>query len=166
MNFLLRIVNIVSMSAHVCILASYRIVIGDEKWILYNNFRRRHQWLGKSARPKPEPREEFHWKKILLCVGWDMRGIIHYELLQDNQTITAEYYCQQLKNLAQLLKEAFSFNQLLRDYPSTRQCTSTYRAYDSRIYSVFMLEKTSLPTWLSRYFSIWILWARHSKIDK
>ena len=29
-----------------------------------------------------------------------MRGIIHYELLQNNQTITAELYFQQLKKLS------------------------------------------------------------------
>lgn len=30
----------------------------------------------------------------MLCVWWDMEGIIHYELLPENQTITKELYCE------------------------------------------------------------------------
>jgi hypothetical protein len=31
----------------------------------------------------------------MLCIWWDMEGIIHYELLERNLTVTAERYCQQ-----------------------------------------------------------------------
>ena len=42
---------------------------GDEKWIPYNIFRRRHQWLEKSARSKPEPKKELYPKKICYVSG-------------------------------------------------------------------------------------------------
>ena len=35
----------------------------------------------------------------MLCLWWDMRGLIHYELLCPNQTITAAKYCSQLEDL-------------------------------------------------------------------
>jgi hypothetical protein len=33
----------------------------------------------------------------MLCIRWDMDGIIIYELLERNLTVTAERYCQQLR---------------------------------------------------------------------
>jgi hypothetical protein len=35
----------------------------------------------------------------MLCIWWDMEGIVHYELLKRNLTVTAERYCQQLRCL-------------------------------------------------------------------
>jgi hypothetical protein len=35
----------------------------------------------------------------MLCIWWDKGGIIHYELLERNLTVTAERYCQQLRRL-------------------------------------------------------------------
>ena len=37
--------------------------------------------------------------KILLSVWWEMHGIIHFELLEVNETITAEVYCEQPQRL-------------------------------------------------------------------
>ena len=34
-------------------------------------------------------------KKVILCVWWDWKGIVHYELLSLNQTINSELYCEQ-----------------------------------------------------------------------
>ena len=41
----------------------------------------------------------------MLCVWWDQWGIIHYELLPRNQTITAELYCHQLRRLNAAIRE-------------------------------------------------------------
>jgi hypothetical protein len=38
-------------------------------------------------------------------IWWDMGGIIHYELLQRNLTVTAERYCQQLRRLEEAIQE-------------------------------------------------------------
>lgn len=82
-----------------------RIVTGDEKWVLYNNIKRRHQWLSPEDRPAQHPRDGLHPLKVLLCVWWDAEGIIHFELLPHNQTITAEVYCQQLCRLKSALEQ-------------------------------------------------------------
>lgn len=80
-----------------------RIVTGDEKWVLYNNIQRKRQWLSRKEKPLPVPKDGLHPKKIMLCLWWDMRGLIHYEMLNHNQTVTAEKYSSQLEDLKNAL---------------------------------------------------------------
>ncbi|MCB1864317.1 MAG: hypothetical protein KDG50_02730 [Chromatiales bacterium] len=41
----------------------------------------------------------------MLCVWWDMKGIIYYELLEPKQTVTANLYSQQLIRLSEALEK-------------------------------------------------------------
>ena len=41
----------------------------------------------------------------MLCVWWDWEGIIHYELLERNQTVNAELYVQQMERLEMAVQE-------------------------------------------------------------
>ena len=41
----------------------------------------------------------------MLCIWWDQKGIVYYELLKPGETITAIRYQHQLINLNQVLKE-------------------------------------------------------------
>jgi len=43
-------------------------------------------------------------KKAMLCVWWGVRGIIHWEVLPRNTTITAAVYCEQLDRVAAKLR--------------------------------------------------------------
>ena len=43
-------------------------------------------------------------KKLMLCIWWDQLGVVNYELLKPNETITAERYQQQLMQLSGTLK--------------------------------------------------------------
>ena len=76
-----------------------RIVTGDEKWVLYVNVERKRQWLDKDQKALPTAKPGLHPKKVLLCVWWDWKGVVYFELLDQNQTITADIYCQQLDQL-------------------------------------------------------------------
>lgn len=76
-----------------------RVVTGDEKWILYSNLKRTKQWLSPNERPLPTPKPNLSMKKVLLCVWWDISGILYYELLKPGDTVTAEVYCRQLDDL-------------------------------------------------------------------
>ncbi len=69
-----------------------RIVTGDEKWVRYINVRRRKQWLDPGQKPLPDVKADLHPEKIMLCIWWDIEGAIYFELLQTNQTITADFY--------------------------------------------------------------------------
>ena len=82
-----------------------RIVTGDEKWVCYVNVRRRRQWLDPGQKPFPNVKPDMHPKKIMLCIWWDMKGVIYFELLDINQTITANVYSQQLQRLNEVLSQ-------------------------------------------------------------
>ena len=53
-------------------------------------------------------------KKLMLCIWWDQLGVVYYELLQPNETITAESYQQQLMQLSRALK--FKRSQYAKKY--------------------------------------------------
>lgn len=82
-----------------------RIVTGDEKWVFFRNVKRQRQWISPGETVIPQPKAGLHQRKVLLCVWWDMDGIIYYELMNPNQTINKEVYCDQLDRLNQALKE-------------------------------------------------------------
>lgn len=80
-----------------------RLVTGDEKWALYVNVRHKRQWLDPGEKPQSEVKADMHPKKVLLCIWWDVHGIIYYEFLDNNTTVTAELYCQQLERVQESL---------------------------------------------------------------
>ena len=43
------------------------------------------------------------WWKVMLCIWWDMKEVVYYELLKQGETITGEVYRQQLMGLKQAL---------------------------------------------------------------
>ena len=80
----------------------HRIVTGDEKWIYFDNPKRKKSWCEPST---STPKRNIHGFKVMLCIWWDQKGIVYYELLKPGETITAIRYQQQLINLNQVLKE-------------------------------------------------------------
>jgi len=80
---------------------------GDEKWILYDNPKRRKSWvdLGQSIRHRPisTPRR---FRSVSDAIG---KVCYITELLQLDETITAGRYQQQLTNLNDALEEKRPF---------------------------------------------------------
>ena len=60
----------------------HKIVTGDEKWLYYDNPVNNKQWLDPDQPPLFMVKREIHVKKVMLCVWWDQKGIIYYELLK------------------------------------------------------------------------------------
>ena len=83
----------------------WKIVTGDEKWIYYDNPTNKKQWLSPCQSATASPKPDIHRKKVMLCVWWDIKGIIYYELLEPKQTINAERYSQQLRRLNEKILE-------------------------------------------------------------
>ena len=83
----------------------YRIVTGDEKWIHYSNPKRRKSWglPGHASTSSAWP--NIHAVKVMLCICWDQVGVIYYELLKLNETITGERHRTQLMCLSRALRE-------------------------------------------------------------
>lgn len=88
----------------------WKIVTGDEKWLYYDNPVNKKQWLDPGQAPLLCPKPEIHRKKVMLCVWWDSKGIIYYELLEPTKTVTADLYSQQLMRMSQHLERKRSFN--------------------------------------------------------
>jgi len=63
-----------------------RMITGDEKWIVYNNVQRKRSWEKKDKLPQTTLKQNIHAKKVMLCIWWDCKGIVYYELLPQNQT--------------------------------------------------------------------------------
>jgi [histone H3]-lysine36 N-dimethyltransferase SETMAR len=60
----------------------HKIVTRVEKWIYYDNPVNHKQWLDPDQPTLFTPKREIHVKKVMLCVWWDQKGIIYYELLK------------------------------------------------------------------------------------
>ena len=43
--------------------------------------------------------------KVILCVWWDWKGIVHYEFLPPRKTIDSGFYCQQLMRLKKAVEK-------------------------------------------------------------
>ncbi|XP_070526360.1 odorant receptor Or2-like [Cardiocondyla obscurior] len=73
-----------------------RLITGDEKWVLYENLKRKRQWLSVNELPQSLAKPGLHPKKALLCVWWSIRGVIYFEVLKHGITVNADLYCEQL----------------------------------------------------------------------
>lgn len=82
-----------------------QIITGDEKWCFYVNLRQRKGWVNRNEQVTPRVKSDLHPKKSMLCVWWDMQGIVHYEMLPRNQTITAKVYSAQLQRLKKAINQ-------------------------------------------------------------
>ncbi len=53
--------------------------------------------------PKTTPKPDFHGKKNLLCVWWNTKGLVYFEVLESGQTVNSDLYSQQLSRVNQAL---------------------------------------------------------------
>jgi len=79
----------------------HRIVTGDEKWIYFENPKRKRSWV-TSDEPSTSIARPNYGRKTMFCLWWDQKGVIYYELLKPGETINTER--QQMINLNQVLK--------------------------------------------------------------
>lgn len=82
----------------------HRIVTGDEKWIHYDNPKKRKSWGPPGHASTSTAKPNIHGKKVMLCIWWDQLGVVYYELLKPSETITGKLYRTQLMRLSQALK--------------------------------------------------------------
>jgi len=82
----------------------HRIVTDDEKWIHYDNPKKRKSWGPPGHASISTAKPNIHGKNSC-CVWWDQLGIVYYELLKPNETITGALYRIQLMRLSRALRE-------------------------------------------------------------
>jgi len=77
-------------------------VTGDEKWIYFENPKRKRSWVTPGEPLTSTARPNRYGRKTMLCVWWDQKGVIYYEL-KSGETVNTERYRQQMINLNQAL---------------------------------------------------------------
>ena len=83
----------------------HRIVTGDEKWIYFQNPKRKKSWIDPAQSLTSSSKPNRFGRKTMLCVWWDQEGVIYYELLKPGETVNAHGYHQQLIKLHCALRE-------------------------------------------------------------
>ena len=81
-----------------------RIITGDEKWVKYENIVRKRSCKERDERSQTTSKPGLMANKVMLCVWWDWKGIVHYELLTLGQTVNSVVYCEQLERLRQAIE--------------------------------------------------------------
>ena len=82
-----------------------RLITGDEKWVVYNNIKRKRSWSRPGEPTQTTSKADIHQKKVLLSVWWDYKGIVYFELLPPNRTINSDVYIEQLTKLNNAVEE-------------------------------------------------------------
>ncbi|UYV68422.1 hypothetical protein LAZ67_5004284 [Cordylochernes scorpioides] len=113
----------------------HRIVTRDEKWIHYDNPKRRKLWVKPGHASTSTAKPNIHGKKLMLCIWWDQLGVIYYERLQPNETITGERYQQQLMRLSRALK-------IKRPLYAKRHDKVIYQHYNARPHVAKVVKET------------------------
>ena len=80
------------------------IVMLDEQWICFDNTRRKRQLLSRDEQAKSTPEPDCHGDKVMICMGWNTKGLMHFELLNPGQKITTQLYSQELNRVCQALQ--------------------------------------------------------------
>ena len=77
----------------------HRIVTVDEKWVHYDNPKCKKSYVKPGQPAKSTAKPNIHGAKVILCIWWDQKGVLYYELLKPGETIDGERYRTQLIRL-------------------------------------------------------------------
>ncbi|GFV90716.1 mariner Mos1 transposase [Trichonephila clavipes] len=80
----------------------HRIATGDEKWVRYDNPKRRKSWGYPGPASTSTAKPNIHGSKVMLSIWW--LGIVYYELLKPTETITGDRYRTQSMRLSRALQ--------------------------------------------------------------
>ena len=70
----------------------HRIVTGDEKWIHRDNPKRKKSYVKPGQPAKSTAKPNIYGAKVMLCIWWDQKGVLYYELLKPGDIINGERY--------------------------------------------------------------------------
>ena len=70
----------------------HRVVTGDEKWIHYDNPKRKKSYVKPGQPAKTTSKPNIYGAKVMLSIFWDQKGVLYYELLKPGETINGGRY--------------------------------------------------------------------------
>jgi histone-lysine N-methyltransferase SETMAR len=84
-----------------------QLITLDEVWIYWDNDGTYHNrsWRGPGDQPLAVAKRRLTNRKHMASVFWDSKGVIMLDILPRGQTITAEYYCQQIDKLVIAIRQ-------------------------------------------------------------
>lgn len=91
------------------------LITGDEKWVLYVNHSGKKQWLKSNQKGESVVKNRQGEKKVILCVWWGTKGIIHWEILPEKTTIDSVKYCSQLDEVRKKAENIYGKIYFLHD---------------------------------------------------
>ena len=62
-------------------------------------------WDKQNEPPTTTLKSDLQPKKVMLCIWWDWKRVLYYELLLENQMINSNKYCSQWDHLKAALNE-------------------------------------------------------------
>jgi len=79
------------------------------EWIFYDNPKKK-KYYAKPGQSFPSTststlRPNIHGSKIMLCIWWDQKDLVYYELLKSGDSITGDRYRLELIRLSHALRE-------------------------------------------------------------
>ncbi|GFW42337.1 histone-lysine N-methyltransferase SETMAR [Trichonephila clavipes] len=82
-----------------------QMVTGDEKWVTYDNTVRKLSWPKCCELGQTVSKPGLTARKVLLCIWWNWKGILCYELLPNGRTLNSDLYYQQLDRLKRAIDQ-------------------------------------------------------------
>ncbi|GFU67760.1 mariner Mos1 transposase [Trichonephila clavipes] len=82
-----------------------KLITEYEKWIPYKSIKIKKSYCKQGTSSATVPKPSIHQRKVLLCLWWDRKGPVYYELLKQGKTINADLYCNRLDKLNATIKE-------------------------------------------------------------
>ena len=87
------------------LLARYKRKSFLHRIVYFENPKRKRSWVTPGEPSTSTARPNRYGRKTMLCVWWDQKGVIYYELLKPGETVNTERYRQQMIDLNQALRE-------------------------------------------------------------
>ena len=92
-------------SSHKKKLFLHQIVTCDEKWIHHDNPKSKKSYVKPGQPANSTAKPNIHGAMVMLCIWWDQKSVLHYELLKPSETINGERYRTQLIRLKRAIAE-------------------------------------------------------------
>ena len=67
------------------------------------NMKQRKEWVTPGDTPNSRVKPDLHPKKTMICVWWDWEGMVYWEMLGRNVTVTKELYIAQLHRVKEAM---------------------------------------------------------------
>lgn len=89
-------------------------VTRNEERFLYANIQHKRKWCRSDEHPETTDRPEFHSKKVLTSIWWDIIGVLPLKLVPPSTTIRMWQYCENLDRLVDPIQRKCSSHWHLR----------------------------------------------------